>query len=126
MVCRWSQLRLPRRAYLRHGENILIADAPDVIAAEIMRLYADDGLWQSIASSGYQAFQDNFSLESGKTPYSPFWMDWSLRGATPLRAPTMTSSRSARSWRALKVPHFRSETSPAPSAMHCWHRGVGA
>jgi glycosyltransferase involved in cell wall biosynthesis len=51
---------------LRHGENILIADAPDVIAAEIMRLYADDGLWQSIASSGYQAFQDNFSLESGK------------------------------------------------------------
>ena len=51
---------------LRHGENILIADAPDVIAAEIMRLYSDDGLWQSIASSGYLAFQNNFSLESGK------------------------------------------------------------
>lgn len=50
---------------LRHEENILVADDPEQMADQIMRLYVDDGLWQRLSSNGYQAFQDNFSLTAG-------------------------------------------------------------
>ena len=50
---------------LRHEETILIADTPNAIADQIMRLYNDDPLWQRLSTNGYQAFQDNFCLNAG-------------------------------------------------------------
>ncbi len=50
---------------LRHEEDILVADAPDVMADQILRLYEDADLWQRLSANGYQAFQDKFSLAVG-------------------------------------------------------------
>ena len=50
---------------LQHEENILVADSPDAMADQILRLYDDDGLWQRLSSKGYEAFQDKFSLAAG-------------------------------------------------------------
>jgi glycosyltransferase involved in cell wall biosynthesis len=52
-------------ADLRHDENILVADAPDAMADQVMRLYADADLWQRLSANGYRAFQDQFSLTVG-------------------------------------------------------------
>ena len=50
---------------LRHGDDILVADAPEAMADHIIGLYGDEHLWRRLSSRGYQAFQDNFSLASG-------------------------------------------------------------
>jgi glycosyltransferase involved in cell wall biosynthesis len=50
---------------LQHDETILVADAPDVMADQIMRLYDDADLWQQLSVNGHQAFQDKFSLTAG-------------------------------------------------------------
>ncbi len=50
---------------LRHKENILLADDPDLMAEEIVRLYADANLWLRLSSNGYEAFYSNFSEDSG-------------------------------------------------------------
>jgi glycosyltransferase involved in cell wall biosynthesis len=50
---------------LRHEEDVLIADAPEAIAGQILRLYNDEDLWQRLSSRGYRRFRDNFSLASG-------------------------------------------------------------
>lgn len=65
-----SYLRLPapfaaEGMGLRHEENILVADSPDEMTDQIVRLYSDAELWQRLSSNGYQAFQDRFSLTSG-------------------------------------------------------------
>jgi glycosyltransferase involved in cell wall biosynthesis len=52
-------------ADLLHDETILIADTPDEMADQIMRLYDDVHLWQRLSANGYQAFQDKFSLAAG-------------------------------------------------------------
>ena len=52
-------------AGLSDGENILIADTPDAIAGQIMRLYDDADLWQRLSENGYKAFQSNFSQAAG-------------------------------------------------------------
>jgi glycosyltransferase involved in cell wall biosynthesis len=50
---------------LRHDETILVADTPNAMADQIMRLYDDAHLWQRLSANGYQAFQDKFSLTAG-------------------------------------------------------------
>jgi glycosyltransferase involved in cell wall biosynthesis len=50
---------------LRREEDILIADTPETMAAEIVRICNDDDLWRSISSNGYSAFEKTFSHSSG-------------------------------------------------------------
>jgi glycosyltransferase involved in cell wall biosynthesis len=50
---------------LRPDEDILIADDPDLMAEQMMRLYHDADLWQRLSANGYQVFQDRFSLAAG-------------------------------------------------------------
>jgi len=50
---------------LSHEQDILLADAADAMADQIMRLYDDPDLWQRLSSNGCQAFQDKFSLTAG-------------------------------------------------------------
>jgi O-antigen biosynthesis protein len=50
---------------LRHQEDVLIADSPELMADQIIGLYSDAGLWRRLSSGGYRAFQERFSLASG-------------------------------------------------------------
>jgi glycosyltransferase involved in cell wall biosynthesis len=50
---------------LLHEENILVADDPDDMADQIVKLYADADLWLKLSSNGYEAFQNKFSEASG-------------------------------------------------------------
>jgi glycosyltransferase involved in cell wall biosynthesis len=50
---------------LRHQDEVLVADDPDDIAGQIVRLYDDAELWQRLSSNGYQAFLDKFSVAAG-------------------------------------------------------------
>lgn len=50
---------------LQHGENILVADTPEAMADQIIRLYDDADLWQALSANGYRVFRDNFSLGAG-------------------------------------------------------------
>jgi len=52
-------------AGLQHGENILVADEPDAMAREIMRLYDDADLWRRLSANGLRSFEDLFSLAAG-------------------------------------------------------------
>ncbi len=50
---------------LRHKKNILVADDPDVMADQIVRLYGDAGLWLQLSLNGFEAFHTKFSEASG-------------------------------------------------------------
>ncbi len=50
---------------LQHEENILIADTPDAMADQIVRLYDNADLWARLSSNGYQAFLREFSIAQG-------------------------------------------------------------
>jgi len=50
---------------LRHGETILVADTPDAMADQIVKLYNDADLWERLSSNGYQAFLSKFSIAQG-------------------------------------------------------------
>jgi hypothetical protein len=50
---------------LRHADNILLADDPDVMAHQIVRLSFDTALWLPLSSNGYEAFRNEFSEASG-------------------------------------------------------------
>ncbi len=52
---------------LRHEEDILVADDPDLMADQIVRLYNDADLWLRLSSNGYEAFRNTFSEATGKT-----------------------------------------------------------
>ena len=49
----------------RHKKNILVADDPDVMADQIVRLYGDAGLWLQLSLNGFEAFHTKFSEASG-------------------------------------------------------------
>jgi O-antigen biosynthesis protein len=49
---------------LQHEENVLVAEDPDEMADQILRLYTDAELWLRLSSNGYQAFQATFSEAS--------------------------------------------------------------
>ncbi len=50
---------------LTHQQNVLIADDPDAMADEIVRLYGDPHLWQRLSASEYEAFLNTFSETAG-------------------------------------------------------------
>jgi O-antigen biosynthesis protein len=50
---------------LQHEEDVLVADAPEAMAGQILKLYNDADLWQRLSSRGYRTFRNNFSLASG-------------------------------------------------------------
>jgi glycosyltransferase involved in cell wall biosynthesis len=50
---------------LRHNEDVVVADEPEAMAGQIMRLYADVELWQRLSANGYRAFREKFSLAAG-------------------------------------------------------------
>jgi len=50
---------------LQHGEDVLVADTPEAMAGQILRLYNDAELWQRLSSRGYRTFCNHFSLASG-------------------------------------------------------------
>jgi hypothetical protein len=50
---------------LRAGHDILVADTPEAMADEMIRLTEDDSLWQAISDNGLRAFDQTFSLASG-------------------------------------------------------------
>jgi O-antigen biosynthesis protein len=52
---------------LRDEESVLIADAPADMADAILRLFADDDLWQRLSENGYRLFMSQFSLEAGES-----------------------------------------------------------
>jgi len=47
---------------LVHGEDILIADDPHDFAREILRLYEDKGLWESLSDAGRKNIENHFSF----------------------------------------------------------------
>jgi hypothetical protein len=55
---------------LRHKKNILVADDPDVMADQIVRLYGDAGLWLQLSLNGFEAFHTKFS-EAGPHERKP-------------------------------------------------------
>ena len=46
-------------------DGILVADAADRMAEQIVRVYNDSDLWRRLSSNGYRTFQDRFSLAAG-------------------------------------------------------------
>jgi glycosyltransferase involved in cell wall biosynthesis/GT2 family glycosyltransferase len=43
------------------GEHILVADAPEEFAAEVLRLYEDQPLWEKVSANGYHYVNDHWS-----------------------------------------------------------------
>jgi glycosyltransferase involved in cell wall biosynthesis len=50
---------------LRSDEEIIVADSPDEMATQIIRLHDNAEVWQRISWAAYRAFQNRFSLASG-------------------------------------------------------------
>jgi len=50
---------------LIHETHVLIADEPAIFAAEILRLYHDEGLWTHLSTSGQNFVRDHLSLAMG-------------------------------------------------------------
>jgi O-antigen biosynthesis protein len=51
---------------LVHDSDILIADEPEDIAREILRLYSDAALWQSLSEAGKQNIEEHFSFATAE------------------------------------------------------------
>ena len=50
---------------LRSGEDILVADDPEEMAGQIIRLYGDADLWRQVSTNAFEAFHNNFSEGAG-------------------------------------------------------------
>lgn len=50
---------------LQHEKDVLVADAPDEMAHQILRLYGDAELWRRLAENGYETFHTRFSEAAG-------------------------------------------------------------
>jgi O-antigen biosynthesis protein len=50
---------------LRDANTVLVADTPNELAENIVRLYNDGELWQRLSSNSYQTFLDKFCLTAG-------------------------------------------------------------
>jgi glycosyltransferase involved in cell wall biosynthesis len=51
---------------LAHGEHVLIADTPNEFAVAVLRLCADDGLWQNLSDAGAAFVRKQFSREAAR------------------------------------------------------------
>lgn len=70
---------------LVNGESVLVADDPESMAAEIVRLYSDPALWLRLSSNGFHAFLDTFSEPAGEGKIISLFdrlVDQSRRGRT--------------------------------------------
>ena len=52
--------------YARHGVDILMADDAQGLAAEIIRLYRDHELWESLARNGRSNVERHFSVTAAR------------------------------------------------------------
>jgi glycosyltransferase involved in cell wall biosynthesis len=52
---------------LVHGETALIRDDPESFAADVARLYTDDGLWIELARNGRCHVAENFGPDALKS-----------------------------------------------------------
>ncbi len=52
--------------FLRHGENVLIAESGDAFAREILRLYEDADLWNRLSQAGLENVRTRFSSETAR------------------------------------------------------------
>ena len=48
--------------YLKHEVDVLVADAADAFAREIIRLYTDETLWTRLADGGLANIATHFSF----------------------------------------------------------------
>ena len=51
---------------LRHGEDAMVADAPDSFARAMVSVYNDDELWQLLSSNGRASLQGRFTPDVAK------------------------------------------------------------
>lgn len=51
---------------LRHGEDVLIADASDAFAEAVVALYTDESLWTKLARRGCRAVASQFSVANAE------------------------------------------------------------
>jgi GT2 family glycosyltransferase/glycosyltransferase involved in cell wall biosynthesis len=51
---------------LAHETNILVAEGPEQFAADIMRLYHDEALWNRLSGSGQKLVREELSLDMGR------------------------------------------------------------
>jgi glycosyltransferase involved in cell wall biosynthesis len=52
--------------HLTHGENVLVADAADDFANEVVRLHRDPRLWERLSSNGIENVETYFSLDAAR------------------------------------------------------------
>ena len=52
--------------FLRHGEEVLIAESGDAFAREILRLYEDTDLWNRLSQAGLENVRTRFSSETAR------------------------------------------------------------
>lgn len=53
--------------HLIAGEEVLVADSPSAFADQVIRLYGDAGLWQTLSVAGLENVRRHFSFDSART-----------------------------------------------------------
>ncbi len=48
------------------GVHLLVADGPHAFADEVVRLYSDEGLWESMSNAGMEYLREGLSVERGR------------------------------------------------------------
>lgn len=52
--------------YTQHGHDVLMADTAEDFAREVVRVYNDQALWETIAANGRQNVEQHFSVNAAK------------------------------------------------------------
>jgi hypothetical protein len=52
------------------GEQVLVADSAEDFAEEVLRLYADQSLWEKLSKGGMALIQEGFSLQTASQRFS--------------------------------------------------------
>ncbi|HEY6941028.1 glycosyltransferase [Dokdonella sp.] len=53
--------------HVRAGEDVLVADDPAAFAAEIVRLYRDEALWNALSANGLANVERHFSFDAARS-----------------------------------------------------------
>lgn len=61
--------------HLRHGEDVLVADAPDAFAQAVLRLLDDDALWTTLAERGRANVARHFSADAARSVVRANFLD---------------------------------------------------
>lgn len=61
--------------HLVDGDDVLIADDAVAFADAVVRLYADDALWQRLSTNGLESVQRHFSLDAARTTVRALFLD---------------------------------------------------